>query len=132
MDICNFKAHEFLVLKRKKSGKNITQEKFFQLWMVPDIKAPPQISQIFCARLGIPIQEGMPLKAYQYINGKEVSDLDTLTVERRVLPTSTFKPLSGYKKVKDEIEVIMGESASQNISDLLDIPTTKVDKNDRR
>ncbi len=123
-EIEHFKTYECWVMKKGDPGKNIAEEKVTQLWIASDIKAPPQIAQIFCSHLGIPAQKGIPLKASRCLNGKMVSALETLSVERRIIPASTFEPLPGYKKVKDEIELVMGESTNEAMEDLLDVPTS--------
>ncbi len=98
------------MIRKGDPNKHITEEKISQLWIASDIKPPPQIAQIFCSHLGIRAEKGIPLKASHNTNGKMVSVLETLSVEERKMPTSNFDPLPGYKKVKDEIELLMGES----------------------
>jgi hypothetical protein len=122
MKIAKFQTSECLVVKKVDSSKKIAAEKVSQLWIASSIKAPPQIAQIFCSHLTIPIQKGIPLRANRYVNGKAVAALDTQFVERRMVSASMFEPLSGYKKVKDEMELVMGESSSQAMEDLLDLP----------
>lgn len=119
-----FETYECLVSKKGDSGKNIAEEKLSQLWIASDIKAPPQIAQLFCSHLGIPAQHGIPLQANRYINGKRVSALETLSVKRCLIAASTFELLPGYKKVKDEVELFMGQSTSDAMEDLLDIPAS--------
>jgi len=119
-----FETYECWVLKKGNPGKNIAEEKLSQLWIASNIKAPPQIAQLFCSHLGIPAQEGIPLKANRCINGKMVSMLETLSVKRRLITASTFEPLPGYKKVKDEVELFMSESTSDAMEDLLDMPAS--------
>jgi len=120
--IAKFQTRECLVVKKGDCSKKIPEEKVSQLWIASNIKAPPQIWQIFCSHLTIPIQKGIPLRANRYVNGKTIAALDTQFVERRMVPASTFEPLSGYKRVKDEMELVMGESSSRAMEDLLDLP----------
>lgn len=123
MNINKYRTYECLVIKKAEPGKKTTGETITQLWIASDIKAPPQIAQIFCSHLGIPVQKGIPLKASRCINGKVISALETLSVKRDRVLASTFEPLTDYKKVKDEFELVMGESSSQAMEDLLDVPS---------
>ncbi len=122
MTIEHYKAYECWVVRKSEPKKHIAEQKISQLWIASDIKLPPQIAQIFCSHLGIPAQKGIPLKASRDTNGKMVSVLETLSVDRRQMPGSNFDPLPGYKKVKNEIELVMGESSDEAMNDLLDIP----------
>jgi len=123
-EVDHFKTYECLVIKKGDVSKNIPEEKISQLWIASDIKAPPQIAQIFCSHLAIPAQKGIPLKASRCVNGKMISALETLSVERRFIPASTFESLPNYKKVKDELELVMSESTNEAMEDLLDVPTS--------
>jgi len=55
-----------------------------------------------------------------------ISALETLSVERRIIPDSTFDPLPGYRKVKDEIELVMSQSTNDAMEDLLDVPNIRI------
>jgi hypothetical protein len=121
--IDKFKTNEYLVVRKGEPDKNIPEEKISQLWIATDIKAPPQIAQIFCSHLGIPIQKGIPLRANRYANNKTVLVLDTISITRQKISYADFNALLGYKKVKDEIELIMGESTKRDMEDLLDVPS---------
>jgi hypothetical protein len=123
MNIDKFSTYECLVIKKADPAKKIAEETITQLWIASDIKAPPQIAQIFCGHLGIPMQKGIPLKANRCVNGKMISALETLSVKREKLPASIFEPFQGYRKVKDEFELVMGESSDKAMEDLLDVPT---------
>jgi len=127
MTIEHYKAYECWVIRKSEPQKHIEEQKISQLWIASDIKLPPQIAQIFCSHLGIPAQKGIPLKASHNTNGKMVSVLETLCVERRTMPQTNFDPLPGYKKVKNEIELVMGESSDESMNDLLDIPGSNLD-----
>lgn len=129
MTIDHYRAFECWVLKKGEPQKHIAEEKISQLWIATDIKAPSQIAQIFCSHLGMPVKKGIPLKASHNNNGKMVSVLETLSVERRRMPPATFAPLPGYRKVKDELELVMGESTDEVMGDLLDLPPDKIKSN---
>ena len=118
------KAYECWVVRKGEPSKHIAEEKISQLWIASDIKPPPQIAQIFCVHLGIHAQKGIPLRASHNTNGKMVSVLETLSVEQHKMPANDFDPLPGYKKVKNEIELLMGSSSDEAMGDLLDLPGT--------
>ncbi len=113
----NHKAYEYWIIKKGDRKTKVADEKISQLWIASDIKPPSQIAQIFCMHLGIPSQNGIPLKASRNYNGKMVSVLETLSVKQRKMSDNNFKPLPGYKKVKNEIELLMGPEDS--MGDLL-------------
>jgi len=52
--IRHFKTYECWVIKKGDPVTNIPEAKITQLWIATDIKAPPQIAQLFCSHLGIP------------------------------------------------------------------------------
>ncbi len=122
MRIDNFRTYECLAIRRADPNKKLAEESMTQLWLSSDIKAPRQIEQIFCSQLGIPVHMGIPLGANRSVNGKMVSILKTLSVKRRPLAVSTFNSLTGYRQVKDEFELVTGESSKDAIENLLDEP----------
>lgn len=125
IQIAKCRAYECLVLKKEETNSGVREEKVFQVWVAKDIKAPLPIAQMFCAHLRVPAQSGIPLQVNRFINGKPVSALETILIEKHSVPTSTFGSLPGYRKVKDELELVMEErDQSQDIEDLLDEPSS--------
>jgi hypothetical protein len=118
--ICKFKAYEYVVERKADLKHGIPTEKLTELWIASDIKAPPQITQIFCSRLNVPAAKGIPLKAIHRTNGRMVPVLETLDVQKKGLPDSLFEPMKNYKRVKDEMGLMMDESAEDMVNDLLD------------
>jgi hypothetical protein len=118
--ISGLRAYECLVERKGDSKLGVPTEKITDLWIASDINAPPQVAQIFCSRLNIPTQKGIPLRATHRNNGRMVSVLDTLDVHRKTLPPSNFEPLKNYKRVKDEMGLMMDESTEDIVNDLLD------------
>jgi hypothetical protein len=125
--ICKLKAFECVVERKGNSKLGIPTEKVTDLWVASEIDAPRQVAEIFCSRLNIPSQKGIPLRAIHRNNGKMVQVLDTLDVQRKVLPPSNFEPLKNYKKVKDEMGLMMDDSTEDMVNDLLDTSGPQTD-----
>jgi hypothetical protein len=125
MIIEHHKAYQCWVVRKGGTNKHIAEEKISQLWIASDIKPPLQITQIFCSHLGVQTPKGIPLKASHNTNGKMVSVLKTLSVKERKTSASNFDPLPGYRKVNDEIELLMGQSSHEAMGDWLDLQGSK-------
>lgn len=130
--ICKFKAAQWVVERKANQKLGLPQQKLTELWIASDIKAPPEITQIFCSRLNVPVTKGIPLKAVHLSNGRMVSVLETLAVEKKLLPASLFEPIKGYRRVKDELALMMDESAEDMVNDLLDSPSANVKPSKQR
>lgn len=121
--ICNFRAQEYLVDRKGDPKLGIPTQRMTEIWIASEIKAPPQITQVFCSQLNVPSAKGIPLKAIHRQNGRMVPVLETLTVQKKALPASLFEPMKDYKKVKDEVGLMMDESTEDMVNDLLDSPS---------
>jgi hypothetical protein len=118
--ICKFRAQEYVVERKGDAKLGIPTQRMTELWIASDIKAPPQVTEVFCSQLNVPAAKGIPLKAFHRTNGRLVSVLETLDVQKKALPASLFEPLKGYKRVKDEVGLMMDESTEDMVNDLLD------------
>ena len=119
--ICKFRAQEYFVDRKGDAKLGIPPLRMTELWIASDIKAPPQITEVFCSQLSVPAAKGIPLKAIHRNNGgKMVPVLETLEVQRKALPVQNFEPLKNYKRVKDEVGLMMDESTEDMVNDLLD------------
>jgi hypothetical protein len=54
--------------------------------------------------------------------------LETLDVQRKALPAQNFEPLKNYRRVKDEVGLMMDESTEDMVNDLLDSTGPSLEK----
>ena len=112
---------EFLIFRKTEPQKQTNEEKVSELWAASDIKAPSPVARIYCRRFGMAEQRGIPLKVNRCnSNGKMIPALETISIERHMIPASTFAPLPDYKKAKNMAELIIGKSGSKDLADILD------------
>jgi hypothetical protein len=118
--ICKFKAQEYCVDRKGDPKQGTPTQRVTELWIASDIKAPPEITEVFCSQLNVPAAKGIPLRAFHRTNGRMVSVLETLDVQKKTLPASYFEPLKNYRRVKDEVGLMMDDSTEDMVNDLLD------------
>jgi len=108
MTLVGHKAQEF-VLKRPNPKTN-KLETFASIWMTNEIKAPPQFGELVHNFMNVPSIEGTPLRVTQNKYGKTIQDLDAVKVQKTKIAESSFEPQKGYKKVKDEMALMLGDT----------------------
>jgi hypothetical protein len=120
-------ASEITINRKADPELGLRSETTTDLWIASDIIAPPEIATVFCQNLNIPVQKGIPLRVLQRKNDKMVSILETLAIKRGHLAPETFQPLKGYKKVKDEIQLLMDDSVEDMLDDSLNshVPSSR-------
>jgi hypothetical protein len=130
--ICKFKAQEYYVDRKGDPKLGIPNLRMTELWIASEIKAPPQVTEIFCSQLNVPAAKGIPLKALHRNNGRMVSVLETLDVQKRPVPIAHFEPMKNYRRVKDEVGLMMDESTEDMVNDLLDSTGPSLDAPPKR
>lgn len=98
-------------VEKMASGKK--RDKVFDLWVAKDIEAPPPVHIIFNDLMHIPVSTLVPLRAFgpdKRNSGNLIKVLDTYKVSKSTIKPSVFQALGGYRKVKDEIALMMDES----------------------
>jgi hypothetical protein len=120
MKIAGFKANEVKVIREARPELGMPKEITTEIWIASEIVPPPPVAQLFCEHLNVPVQRGIPLRVFQKAKGKMVSVLDTLSIKRGPIPPDAFEPMKGYKKVKDEMQLIMDDASEDMIGGPLD------------
>jgi hypothetical protein len=120
MKIFGYKVMQVEVIKAAKPELDQPAEKVTEVWIAADIHPPPPVSELFCQHLNIPVQKGIPLRMFNRAKGKMVSVLDTLAIKKGPIAPETFDQLKGYKKVQDEMQLIMDDSTEDMIGGPLD------------
>jgi hypothetical protein len=89
-------------------------------WLSNDISVPPQLTNILMSEFGLPNMNGVPLKVERVDDhGKKVTDLNTEASQMQHLTASNFTYPPNYKRVQEDIEVLVPDDTSQTAADLL-------------
>jgi len=120
MKISGYKAKEVEVIRAAKPELDLPAEKITAVWIATDIQPPPQVMELFCQHLNIPPQKGVPLRVLNRAKGKMVSVLDTLAIKKGPISPDIFVPLKGYRKVNDEMQLLIDDSSDDIIGGPLD------------
>lgn len=102
-----------------------------ELYFANNIAVPQAFHLIAHKPMNVPENNGVLLRMVVTTgDGQKVTALDTTRFERQDLPADTFTAPTGYKRVKNDMEVVMGEGAGQAMEGLfkeLAKPDTKMD-----
>ena|GEM_PF-2290502 len=84
-----------------------------------DIPVPAAFHLLSHKRVQTPTDKGVLLRMTSTAgDGTKITALDTTRFERQDFPADTFTAPTGYKRVKNEMEVLMGEGAGQAMESL--------------
>ncbi|HEY9719332.1 MAG TPA: hypothetical protein V6C69_17780 [Trichormus sp.] len=91
--------------------KNAPPQKVAECWMADRVVPPPAFVELMHNMLNVPTDQGMPLRVTQFReNGKSATILDTTKVEQAPVPTASFVMPKGFKKVEDEMQLMVDDS----------------------
>lgn len=89
-------------------------------WLSNDITVPQQMTDILTSQFGLPTMHGVPLKVERIDDhGRMVTDLNTEASQVQNLTASNFTYPANYKRVQEDIEVLVPDDTSQTAADLL-------------
>ncbi len=102
--------------KKSKSGspkavspKTVTVKEA-EMWVAKDPCVPKQFNELMGKIFGIPAEDGLPLSiSLRQKNGKITSIWETVKLTKGNVTKDEFKPIVGYKKVKTEVEMMLGD-----------------------
>lgn len=90
-------------------GKGVTVKEA-EMWIAKDPCVPKQFNELMSKIFGIPAEDGLPLSiTLRQKNGKMNSIWETSKLTKTSLSKDEFKPILGYKKVKTEVEMMLGD-----------------------
>lgn len=132
----------FKGMKVKKTGKSLdiagcksyavtinlpTGSKYGDIWLASGITAPPQFSEVIGKMVQIPIEKGgTPLRAkILQRSGHAAMVLDTLGASKKKVSASLFDPLKGFRRVKDEMALLLDNGDSESSSLFADPPPAR-------
>jgi hypothetical protein len=91
------------------SPKSITVKEA-EMWVAKDPCVPKQFNELMGKIFGIPAEDGLPLSiSLRQKNGKITSIWETVKLSKSNITKDEFKPIQGYKKVKTEVEMMLGD-----------------------
>jgi len=81
-----------------------------EMWIAKDPCVPKQFNELMGKIFGIPAEDGLPLSiSLRQKNGKITSIWETVKLTKSNISKEEFKPIIGYKKVKTEVEMMLGD-----------------------
>ncbi len=81
-----------------------------ELWVAKNLSSPPQFKQFISKALRVPSDfQGTPLRISVNQKGQMVQALDAYKVTKLAVNEDDYKPLTGYKEVKNEINLMMDD-----------------------
>lgn len=81
-----------------------------EMWVAKDPCVPKQFNELMSKIFGIPAEDGLPLSiSLRQKNGKITSIWETVKLTKGNISRDEFKPIQGYKKVKTEVEMMLGD-----------------------
>jgi hypothetical protein len=81
-----------------------------ELWVAKSMISPPQFKQFIAKALHVPADfQGTPLRISVNQKGQMVQALDAYKVVKLAVNEDDYKPLTGYKVVKNEINLMMDD-----------------------
>ncbi|MBX9878627.1 MAG: hypothetical protein K2Y22_09230 [Candidatus Obscuribacterales bacterium] len=100
-------------------GLQPTAKQDSELYFANDISVPEAFHLVSHKSMSLPENKGVLLRMVVTTgDGEKVTALDTTSFERQDLPPDTFAAPTGYKRVKNDMEVLMGEGAGQAMESL--------------
>jgi len=111
--IAGLKTHKVIVKKQRGGEGKILP--VAEVWVAPEIKAPPQfyaMMEAMGAKTGNSAGAPLRLTTFNYTHGMitgRVSGLECMQAKKTQIPASAFALLTGYKKVTDEMALMMDE-----------------------
>ncbi|RTL38081.1 MAG: DUF4412 domain-containing protein [Candidatus Melainabacteria bacterium] len=109
----------YQVVVKRKDAKSKNEITMAEAWIAKDIQAPPQFNSMMKTMLDIPIDSGTPMRVFQMgkTSNKMVMVMDCYKAAKTEVKASDFVPLTGYKKVKDEMAMMLDESDDAGADD---------------
>jgi hypothetical protein len=101
----------YQVVVKRRDPKTKVDEIVAETWIAKDIQTPPQFNSMMKTMLDIPVDSGTPMRVFQMAktNNKMIMVMDCFKANKIDVKVSDFQPLTGYKKVKDEMAMMLDE-----------------------
>lgn len=100
-------ASQIILREKNLDGK---MEISTDIWVSKTLVSPPQFKQFVAKALRVPADfQGTPLRISVNQKGKMVEALNAYKIAKAPVNENDFKPLTGYKEVKNEINLMMDD-----------------------
>lgn len=121
---------KYICERLDKKGRLSTTTEF---WTCSDLPITAENASAYCVFCDVPAGYGLPMRIMRNVGSRQFSMLDTLACRPASFDPSVFKPLSGFKKVKDEMELMMSGASGSGKDDFAtmfsdDSPSPKAGK----
>jgi hypothetical protein len=114
VEIAGLKATQFT-----EEGKNPSSKQDSEFYFANDVSVPAAFHLVSHKSMSLPENKGVLLRmVVTTVGGQKMTALDTTSFERKDLGPETFAAPTGYKRVKNDMEVLMGEGAGQAMEGL--------------
>lgn len=99
---------------KQKTGKTAAPQTFTvreaEMWVAKDPCVPRQFNELMSKIFGFPTEDGLPLSiSLRQKTGKITSIWETVKLSRSNISKEEFAPIVGFKKVKTEVEMMLGD-----------------------
>lgn len=85
------------------------RHKVMELWVTKDLPLSAPLQEFVTSTIGIPNNIGMPLKMVSKFDDRPSRiDMETRIIKKSKIPKTAFELPKGYKKVKSEMELLLG------------------------
>lgn len=82
-------------------------------WVAKDIRVEPNVSATLCYFHGMPKLPGVPIKVtYYYTTGDRYNILETYSAKKATVDVASFKPPTGYRQAKTDMEVFIDKKTA--------------------
>lgn len=99
-----------------KKNRHKTQE----IWTTADLAISRQLTDFVLHNFGLPAGLGLPLKVVSvYDNKTSRVDMDTVSVKKTSISPSVFQIPKGFKKVDNEMELLLNTDSSDELDSFL-------------
>ncbi len=115
--VAGHKATQYFADRLTPRGRKMLTMEF---WTTTDLGLPKEFTDDCLSICELPPGVGMPLKIYWIYSDKQRNTiLDTLDSKKTSIAASEFKPKAGYKRVNDEMDLIIADDANNDFASLL-------------
>jgi hypothetical protein len=129
--IIGLRVTQYLMAKAKKSGV-VDWSDSSELWVTKQLTMPQKVSEVFAEMASLPKGLGVPLRVLRIRNnGLTVRTINTLALHKTAINDSSFKMPTGYKRVSDELGVMLEEDAEGLIAEEANYLTREAEKRNK-
>ncbi|MDR3615144.1 MAG: hypothetical protein P4L53_16415 [Candidatus Obscuribacterales bacterium] len=95
----------------RKVSQKTHQSSKTECWVANEVQVPPHFAGILHILFQAPENiKGMPMRVEIPANGRQVPAIEVYKLQPKTFSGDEFKPLTGYKKVKDEMALMLDDN----------------------